>query len=164
MFRFPFRNFSIDIKNLEWHCGAQNRAMFLICHFSRRRSPSSHGQLLLAAGRQAAYKLSKLHDSMCTSSKAMQELVNSLSQITSLALMYIYFGNRCTSVIDAFFMKIDQYFRFVFEVLNIHPSVSKQEVMGLLGFFPFLSNHSLRIEVSIAVVRHSQHQRQYDED
>ena len=102
---------------------------FWFANFRRGQSPSSHGQLLLVAERQ------ELHTNYL-SSKTKQELVNSLSQISSPALRYIYVGNRRTSVIDAFFMKINQHFRFVFEVLNIYTSVSKQVVMGLLRLSP----------------------------
>ena len=29
-----FRKFWVDINFFEWYCGAQNRAIFLVCHFS----------------------------------------------------------------------------------------------------------------------------------
>lgn len=54
--------------------------------------------------------------------------------------------------------------RSYIEIFNIQLPSQSSTHRGLLKYFSFLSSDSLRIEVLITAVRHSQHQQQYDED
>lgn len=55
-------------------------------------------------------------------------------------------------------------YEIIYGGLGNTPALSTQDAIDLLNLFSFLSNESLRVEVSITAVRHPQRQRQYDKD